>query len=146
MDYNYDFPKSKFYEALITGFFVGFFATVICLTFNIAYRTITGMPSSAFINVSVLIFSINLLFPVIGIIYYGFLSAFKKPDVFFIVLFLVLTGIFAWRSQFVHRSDDHLINSEFRTLLTVIVLILGLSATIFVPWLYNNKKFREGVL
>jgi len=29
MDYSYDFPKSKFYQSLMTAFFVGFFATVL---------------------------------------------------------------------------------------------------------------------
>lgn len=146
MDYSYDFPKSKFYQALMTAFFVGFFATIICLVYNIVYRDETSLPLSGFISVSSIIFAVNLLFPVIGMIYYGLISAFKRADIVFIVLFILLTALFAWRTEFVHRSNDHLANLEFKNLLLGIVLILGLSAIIFIPWLYHSKKFRDAIL
>jgi len=86
------------------------------------------------------------LFPVIGIIYYWFIKTFKKADILFIVLFICLTAFFAWRTEVVQRTSDHLLNIEFRDLLLGIVIILGLSASIFIPLLYNNKKFRDTVL
>jgi len=146
MEYGYDFPKSKFYRALMTGFSVGFMATIVCLVYNIIYRDSTGFPLSFFINVSTLIFLVNVLFPVIGIIYYGFISAFKKADVLFIILFILLTGFFIWRTELIRRTNDHLLNTEFRNLLLGIVIILGVSASIFIPLLYHNKKFEDAVL
>lgn len=143
---SYDFPKSRFYRTMMTGFFVGFFATVLCLVFNIVFRDSTGFPLSDFINVSTIIFSVNLLFPIIGIIYYGFVSAFKRADIFFSALFTVLTIFFVWRTELVHRTADAHLNTEFRTLLLVIVLILGVSAVVFIPLLYHSKKFEESVL
>src|SRR5678809_1188699 len=113
MEYGYDFPKSKFYRAMMTGFFVGFMATFVCLAYNIIYRDSTGFPLSAFINVSSIIFLVNILFPVIGIIYYGFISSVKKADIFFMILFIVLTGFFVWRTELIRRTSDHLLNSEF---------------------------------
>ena len=145
MDQSYDFPKSTFYQAIITGFFVGFFATVLCLIYNITYRSITGFPLTAFINVSSIIFLVNLLFPVIGMIYYAFLSAFKKADIAFVALFAIVTALSVWGAEVVHRSDDQLINGEFRNLLLGIVLILGLSSLI-IPLLFRNKTFQEAVL
>jgi len=146
MEYGYDFPKSKFYRAMMTGFFVGFMATLVCLAYNIIYRDSTGFPLSAFINVSSIIFLVNILFPILGIIYYGFISSSKKADVLFIILFLLLTVFFIWRTELVRRTNDHLLNSEFRNLLLGIVIILGISASIFIPLLYHNKKFEDAVL
>jgi len=146
MDHGYDFPKSTFYKAMITGFFVGFCATVLCLAYNIIFRDTTKFPLSSIINVSSLIFSINILFPIIGMIYYGFITVFKKADAAFVLVFLSLTIFFVWRTEVVHRTDDQVLNIEFRNLLLGIVLILGIGAVIFIPLLYNNKKFSETVL
>lgn len=146
MDYGYDFPKSKFYQAMITGFFVGFFATLVCLIYNIIYRDSTGFPLTAFINVSSIIFAVNIIFPIIGIVYYWFISSFKKADIVFVILFLLVTVFLVWQTEMVHRSSDNLLNSEFKNLLLGIVIILGISATVFIPLLYHSKKFRETVL
>jgi len=146
MDYSYDFPKSKFYNAIMTGFFVGFFATIVCLVYNIVYRDETSLPLSGFISVSSIIFAVNLLFPVIGLIYYFLIKAFKKADIAFIILFILITAFCAWRTEYVHRTADPFVNMEFKNLLLGIVIILGLSACIFIPLLYHSKKFREGFL
>jgi hypothetical protein len=146
MEYGYDFPKSKFYRALMTGFFVGFIATFVCLAYNIIYRNRTGFPLNVFINVSSIIFLVNILFPVIGIIYYGFISSFKKADIVFTILFMVITAFFVWRTEIAQRTNDPLLNSEFRNLLLGIVIILGIGASIFIPLLYHSKKFKDTVL
>lgn len=142
---SYDFPKSKFYQAMMTGLFVGFISTLLCLVYNIIFRSSTRFELSDIINVSSLIFLVNLLFPVIGIAYYSLLQAFKKADAIFIVLFIVLTLFFVWRTELVHRSNDPLLNTEFRNLLLGIVLIIGVS-TLSIPFLFRNKKFRDAVL
>jgi hypothetical protein len=146
MDYSYDFPKSKFYQAMMTGFFVGFFATLVCLIYNIIYRDSTGFPLTAFINVSSIIFAVNIIFPIIGMVYYGFITSFKKADIAFVILFLLVTIFLVWQTEIVHRTSDRLLNTEFKNLLLGIVIILGISATVFIPLLYHSKKFRETVL
>ena len=70
---NYDFRKSVFCRAMMTGVFVGFVSTIIALVYNIFYRDETGYLPADIINVSSLIFAMNLIFWVIGIIYYFFL-------------------------------------------------------------------------
>jgi len=146
MDTSYDFPKSRFYDALITGFFVGFFATLLCLIYNIIFRESTGFSMTPFISVSTIIFAVNIIFPIIGIVYYAFLHSFRKPDVGFAILFVMLTAVLAWRAEHIHRSDIHLLNAEFRNLLFGIVIILGVSASVFIPVLFHSKKFHETVL
>jgi len=146
MEYGYDFPKSKFYRALMTGFSVGFMATVVCLVYNIIFRNNTGFSLSFFINVSTIIFLVNTLFPILGTIYYVFVYSFKKPDILFTIVCILLTAFLVWRTEMIHRTSDHFLNSEFRNLLLGIVIILGISASIFIPLLYRSKKFTDAVL
>src|SRR5438045_7099778 len=142
---DYDYPKSIFYRAMMTAFFVGFIATVFCLVYNIIYRDTTGFPLSSFINVSTIIFLVNLLFPIIGIIYYGLIAALKKADPVFVILCTLLFVLCIWKAETVHRSNDPHLNAEFKNLLLGIVIILGLAA-LFIPILYHSKKFKQTIL
>ena len=143
--WDYDFQKSTFYRAMMTGLFVGYFVTLCCLAFDIFYRDTTGFSPSNIINVSSLIFSINLLFWFLGMVYYVFLRTFKKADLIFILSFLLMTSYFIWKSTSVQRSADHEINVQFRGLLMGIIIILGIG-TLVIPYLFHSKKFEERVL
>src|SRR2546423_5719340 len=110
---NYEFHQSPFSKAMLTGLFVGIIATVVCLIYNIIYRDSTGFYPADFINVSSLIFAINLLFWVLGIVYFIFLRTFKKADIIFIAVFALLTLFCLWRSIESHRSDNPQITTQF---------------------------------
>lgn len=133
-------------KAILTGLFAGIIATIICMIYNIEYRQHSRFPLSDIINVSSLIFVVNLIFLLIGVVYYGFLRAGKKGDLGFMVVFVLLTVFLAWRSVNVHRSDDPVLNMEFHHLLLPIVIILGVFASFGIPLLYHNKKFRNNVI
>jgi hypothetical protein len=126
--------------------FAGIVATLLCLGYNIFYRESTMFPLASLINVSSLIFAVNLIFLVIGIVYYGCLKAFKKGDVVFIVLFVCLTLFCAWKGNQVERSDVPLLNMEFHHLLLAMIIIMGVIASLGIPFLYHNKKFEDHVL
>jgi hypothetical protein len=142
MDSIYSTPFSK---ATLTGVFVGIITTVVCIFYDVIFRQSTGFLLSDYINVSTLIFCTNLLFLVIGIIYFVFLRI-KKGEIFFIVLFLALTAIFAFMADHAQRSPVPQLNAEFHRLLVPIVIIMGLAASIAIPYLFHNKKFEEHVL
>ena len=141
-DYN-NIPLSK---AIMTGLFIGIIDTVICLVYNLVYRDFTGFPLSAFINVSTLIFAVNLLFPVIGLVYFWFIKAFRRGELIFVIVFALLTVFFSWKAEGINRSPVHSFTVQFRGLLLGIVLILGASASLLLPFLYRSKKFAEQVL
>ncbi|HMH23239.1 MAG TPA: hypothetical protein VK563_15750 [Puia sp.] len=135
-----------FQKSLLTGVFVGFSSTVICLVFNVIYRNSTGFTPSAMINVSSLIFSINILFTIIGLLYYVFIKAFRKGSIIFIVVFALFTIFLLWKAEAVRRSDDYTVTLQFRGLLVGIILIAGIGASFFVPFLCHNKSFERHVL
>jgi hypothetical protein len=141
----YDFPKPTFSQTLITGLFVGYIATIFCLVYNIIFRDRTGFPLSDFINVSTIIFLVNLIFPVIGIVYYGIIAAFKRADLIFDILCALILTFCVWKTEFVRRTAEAHLNAEFKTLLLGIVIILGI-ASFFIPVLYHSKKFKDLVL
>ena len=143
---DYEFHQSPLSKAVLTGLFAGFTATVVCLIYNLIFRESTSFSLSDIINVSSLIFAVNLLFLVIGIVYYGFITSFRKGGLLFMIIFVLLTIFFSWKAETVHRSPDPLLNSEFRQLLLGIVIITGVSAAFLLPFLFHNKKFEEHVL
>ncbi|MEP7279887.1 MAG: hypothetical protein ABI813_14650 [Bacteroidota bacterium] len=141
-----DFPKPVFYRSFMTCVFAGLIGTVLCMFFNVTFVSIMRFPLSSIINVSTLIFAVNITFSVIGILYYVFLTSFKKGETVYIVLFLLLTAFLIWKIQGFQRTDDPVINTKFRYLSSGIVIILGVLAAIVIPFLYRSKKFDEYVL
>lgn len=141
---DYEFHQSPFSKAVLTAVFVGFFATIVCLIYNIIFRESTGYQPADYINVSSLIFAINLIFLVIGILYFVFLRSFKKGEVVFEILFALLTIFCAWRAANAHMINPKL-TSEFRTLLIGTIVIMGIG-TVLIPFLFRNKKFIDAVL
>jgi hypothetical protein len=142
MDRIYSTPFSK---VILTALFVGIMTTLLCMFYDVIFRQSTGFFLSDYINVSTLIFFTNLLFLLIGMIYFIFLRI-KKGEIIFIVLFLVLTAFFAFQADHAHRSDVPKLNSEFHELIVPIVIIMGLAAAVAIPFLFHNRKFEENVL
>ena len=136
---------SIFFKAMMTGLFVGIIDTLICLAYNIGYRTYTGYLPSSLINVSSLIFMVNLLLLVIGIVYFFFLRASRRGDVLFEVVVLAVTVWLIWKTTGLTRFGDPKMDSGFRGLLGGIILILGAS-TACIPFLYRSRRFVEAMI
>ncbi len=133
-------------KALLTGVFAGIVATVISLVYNILYRDATGFMPSEIINVSSLIFGVNVLFVLVGLSYFAFLKLFKRGDLIFIVVFVLITVFCLWKTAGVHRSADYEVTEQFRSLLSGIIIIMGICASFVIPFLFHYKKFEEHVL
>ncbi|HWC54728.1 MAG TPA: hypothetical protein VG676_14160 [Chitinophagaceae bacterium] len=137
--------QTPFSKAMLTSVFVGFVTCIVCLIFNIIYRDETGFPLNDIINVSTLIFAVNLLFVVIGFIYFPFMNSSKKSEMIFVVIFLLLTILGVIKAESVIRSSDHELTQQFRGLLLGIIIITGLGI-LSIPLLFHNRKFRETIL
>ena len=131
---------------LLIGLFVGIIDTVLLLIYNVIYRDSTGFSPADFINVSSLIFVENLVFVIIGAIYFLFVRSFRKGEIIYMILFLLLTIFLVWKTELVSRTADHLENVQFRGLLLGVVIVTGISAAFLVPYLYHSKKFEEYVI
>lgn len=142
---NYEYHQSPFSKAMLTGVFVGFVVTIVCLIYNVIFRTSTGFTPADFINVSSLIFALNLFFWIIGIIYASLLQSFKKADTIFEVLFVLLMAFLLWKGGTVHRLEDLGLNSQFKVLLEGI-LIINTIGIVLIPFLYRHRKFTEYVI
>ena len=134
-----------FHKAMMTGLFIGIIDTLICLAYNIGFRNYTGYIPSAFINVSSLIFVVNLTMTVVGIVFYVFHRNLKQGDGVFFIFFLALTAFLAWKIAGIHRFDDVRDNSSFKGLLGGIVVILGLSGAA-LPFLFKSRKFVDAII
>ena len=137
--------QTPFSMAILTSLFVGFFTTILCLIYDIIYRDKTGFPLSDIINVSSLIFVVNLLFFGIGFIYFEFVKRSRKGEFVFIGLFLLLIILGAIGAESVVRSPDHELTLQFRGLLLGVIIIIGVGI-LCIPLLFHNKTFREKVI
>jgi hypothetical protein len=134
-----------FTNAMMSGLFIGIIDTLICLAYNIGYRNFTGYAPSTLVNVSSLIFAVNLLLLMTGIVYFLFRRVFGSRDYVYIVMAVLFTAFLAWMTAMGHRFSDPTVNAESKGLLMGIVLILGTSA-ISLPYLYRSKFFEKYVL
>ncbi len=137
--------NSIFFRAMMTGLFVGIIDTLICLIYNIAYRDVTGYLPSSLINVSSLIFLVNILLFVVGIAFFFFLRASKRGDLVFEVTVIALTAWLVWKTTGLTRFGDAKLDGGFRGLLGGIILILGVSAAC-IPLLYRSRRFVDAVI
>jgi len=141
-----DFEKTIFYRSFMTCVFAGLIGTVLCMFYDLAFVQIMKFPLSAIINVSTLIFAINIIFLVIGVLYYGLITSSRYGETAYITVFILITAFLLWKIQGFQRTDIPSINIQFRYLSSGIVIILGVLASIAVPFLYRSKKFDEYVL
>jgi len=141
-----DFQKSIFDRSLMTCVFVGIMGTLLCMFYDLLFVEYLNYPLSTIINVATLIFGVNLIFLVIGFLFYGFITFSKYGERIYIIVFILITGFFIWKMQGVHRTDNDLVNLQFKYLLSGIIIILGLLASVAVPFLFHNKQFNKYVV
>ena len=130
----------------MTCIFVGLIGTVLCMFYDLFFTEVLKFPLSAIINVATLIFAVNIIFLVIGALYYSAVKFSKAGETAFTILFLLLTGFFVWKMQGFRRTDDPSVNVQFRYLSSGIIIILGLLTAVGIPFLFHNRKFEEYVL
>ena len=143
MNSSYLTPFSK---ALLTGVFAGISATFICIIYNVIFRDETGYQLFNLINVSSLIFGVNILFLLIGIIYYWFIKFLKRGEIVYIGVFILITVIGIIKTYGIQRTDDQAANIEFHHLLIAMIVILSIAASIGIPVMFHSKRFEEHVL
>jgi hypothetical protein len=132
-------------KAILTGLFAGILATIACFIFEITYRFATKYGPSQFINVSSIIFIVNLILLTAGILYYGLKTTFRKGNAIFIFVSIITTAFCIWKSESFHRFTDYRLSQEFSHLLSGILLIVGIFA-LLIPIFFNNKKISDFIL
>ena len=146
LQYNYytmenDFQQLPFYKALMAGLFAGIIAATLCLVFNIVYREYTSFPLSIIINVSSIIFIVTLVLTLAGIAYFGISRLFQRGSMItYMTLFLALTLLCVRYAVHVQRSTDPVLSSEFSGLFEGIIIISGLFAIFFIPYLIKTRS------
>jgi hypothetical protein len=137
--------QNAFFKAMMTGLFIGIIDTIICLAYNIGFRSETGYIPSEIINVSSLIFAVNLMLTIIGIVYFFFQRYLRSGDLVYSIVFLALTIGLAMKTFSSARFGDAHLNSGWHGLMGGIVLICGISATC-LPLLFRSDKFQDAVI
>jgi len=136
---------SAFFKAMMTGLFIGIIDTIVLLAYNIGYRSETGYIPSEIINVSSLIFAVNILLTIVGILFFFFHRYIRGGDVVYTIFFLALTAWLAFKTFSSVRFGDAHLDRGWHGLMGGVVLVCGLSAAC-LPLLYRSEKFQDAVI
>ena len=139
---NNQFNQIPFGKIFLTALFAGIIATTVCLGYNIWFRLSTYYGPSDFINVSSIIFIVNILLLMAGIAYYAIKSWSRRGDLIYTLLFLLIVPFCIWKTMGIHRFTDLKLNGEFIKLLGGTILIIGI-AMLCIPYMYNHKKIVD---
>jgi hypothetical protein len=130
-----------FSNAFLTALFSGMIATMVCFVFELWFREATFYGPSDLINVASIIFIVNLLLLMAGIVYYFLKTWFTNGDFLYILFFLLVIIFCIWKTSGIERFTDLKLNREFIQLLSGIIIITGIFV-LFVPYFYNNRKIN----
>src|SRR5947199_7995744 len=100
---NHHVNKIPFGKTVLTALFIGIITTMVCLAFNISFRMLTFYGPSDFINVSSIIFIVNILLLLAGITYYAFKTWAKRGDLIYTLIVLAVIIFCIWKTVGIHR-------------------------------------------
>ena len=92
------FNQIPFAKTILTALFAGIIATMVCLGYNIWFREATYFGPSDFINVSSIIFIVNLLLLLAGVAYYALKSWSRRGDLIYTLFFLLIIAFCIWKT------------------------------------------------
>jgi len=143
---NHEELQDPFSKSLLTGLFAGITATLCCFVFGLAYRLQTGFLLTDFINVPSIIFVCNILLLAIGMLHFMFERIPRYGTWIYIITFTVITLFCIWKTGSIQRSNIYEETIKFRGLLTGMIIIIGSSASLLIPYLYHNRKFIQYII
>jgi hypothetical protein len=132
-------PLSK---ALMTGLFTGLVSTIVSLFYNIFFRLSTGFPLPEIVNVSSIIFVINLIFVFIGLFYFFIHRISARGDLIYLVITVAGTLIVLWLVSGMESSQNSRYVHDFKGLLAGIFVIMSINAFL-IPFLIKKKWFED---
>ena len=138
----YQNNQYSFGKIFLTALIVGLIATMLCLTYDIVFRVSTYYGPSDFINVSSIIFIVNILLLMAGTVYYALKNWFRSGDLIYTLFFLLLIIFCIWKTTGIHQFADLKVNTEFIKLLSGIIVIVGIGM-LSIPYIYNHKKLVD---
>ena len=126
----------------MTALFVGVADALICLIYNVIYRSGRPYFDSSLINVSYIIFGMLFLFAMIGLVYLFALRLFRQGNIIFIVLMSILTIVALLALHSGVFSADPVESASLRAESSGLVFVIGISAVVGIPLLHSSHKFE----
>jgi len=140
MGNNSSFDAS--YRAFMTALFVGVADALICLIYNVIYRSGRPYFDSSIINVSYIIFGMLFLFAMIGLVYLFAMRLFRQGNLIFMLLMIVLSAVVLFAIHSGNFSADIVECHSLRAEATGITIIAGVSAAVGIPLLHGSHGFE----
>jgi len=129
--------QSSFSRALLAGLICGLVAALLVVVYVVLYRKMTGYAGVGIIEPFVVFIGGPLLLVIAGFVFLGMIEIFKKGELYFIALALLLTaGAIIFEVSFKEGS----VMSGSKGLLLGIIAIVGLIISFLLPFLATHPK------
>ncbi len=135
-----DFKKMSLSRGLLGGILCGIITAVIVALYVYFYRTDTNLEKFAVLGPTIIFTGVPLLLVIAGVVYYLFVHYFAKGETLYVILFSVLTIVNILLILNLTPVGKESLLSIPHGILFGTVLITGLSACIFLPYLVHHPK------
>ena len=142
MDNNSSNSFDSSYRAFMTALFVGVADALLCLIYNVIYRSGRPYFDSSIINVSYIIFGMLFLFAMIGLVYLFALRLFRQGNLIFMFLMIIVSTVVLLAIHSGNFSADVVECQSLRAEATGITIIVGFSAAAGIPLLHGSHTFE----
>jgi hypothetical protein len=129
--------QSSFSRALIAGLICGIIAALLVFVYILEYRRMTGFTGLGIIEPFTVSIACPLLLTFAGFVFLGMVEVFKKGELYFTILALLLTG---GAIVFDLLFKDGPVMSGSKGLLLGIEAITGLIISFLLPFLATHPK------
>ncbi len=129
--------QSSFSRALLAGLICGLVAALLVVVYVVLYRKMTGYAGVGIIEPFVVFIGGPLLLVIAGFIFLGMIEVFKRGELYFVILALLLTGG-AIVFELLYKEGSVLSGSK--GLLLGITAIVGLIISFLLPFLATHPK------
>ena len=135
-----DFKNISLSRGLLAGVLCGIITAVVVALYVYFYRTDTNLEKFAALGPTVIFTGVPLLLIIAGTIYYILVHYLGKGETLYILLFTVLTIINILLVLNLTPSGEESLLSIPHGILFGTIIITGLSACIFLPYLAHHPK------
>jgi hypothetical protein len=129
--------ESSFSRALLAGVICGIIAAALIVIYASLYKRITGFEGLGFIEPSIIFVACPLIMVFAGFVFLGMVEVFKKGELYFIVLALLLT---VGAIVFDLLSKEGSAMSGSKGLWLGIIVIGGSIISFLLPFLATHPK------
>jgi len=140
---NYEFQETNLSRGLLAGLLAGLISVAVNMIIIFCFGT-SGIGSHYSVIINPFTIFLGGVIPAIFAgTFYSFFAGMKSRNVMHVIIFGVLTFLWAKSSYRIHFVNDPVVEIPFHQILVSMIIVAGLCTTFIIPVIINNKKLQQ---